>query len=129
VPARKERLLRVLKKGINVSRLGEAKEPSCEVWTFDDNVMTEEMKKILSEEWTEDQSRLCQWLAPAFGRIAYEVENGGYPDDLGGLDLDLLEEHLDSEVEADVLMLQDVEKAYRIALRFVKWVLEEMQAD
>jgi len=129
VPTRKERLLRVLKKGIMVSRLGEGNEPSCEVWTFDDQVMTEEMKKILSEEWTEDQGRLCQWLAPAFGRIAYEVENGGYPDDLAGLDLDLLEEHLDSEVEADVLMLRDVEKAYRIAFRFVRWFMEEMQTD
>jgi len=122
-------LLRVLKKGIKVSGLGEAKEPSCEVWNFDDRIVTGEMKKILSEEWTEDQSRLCQWLAPAFGRIAYEVENGGYPDDLAGLDLDLLEEHLDSEVEADVLMLQDVEKAYRIALRFVRWFLDETLAD
>lgn len=129
MPTRKERLLSVLKKGITVSRLGEAKEPSCEVWTFDDHVMTEEMKKILSEEWIEDQSRLCQWLAPAFGRIAYEVENGGYPNDLEGLDLDLLEEHLDSEVEADVFMLRDVEKAYRIAFRFVRWFLGEMEPE
>ncbi len=57
------------------------------------------------------------------------MENGGYPDDLSGLDLDLLEEHLDFEVEADVLMLRDVEKAYRIAFRFVRWFMEEMQTD
>jgi hypothetical protein len=129
VPTRKEMLLRVLKKGIMVSRSDEGDAPSCEVWTFDDRIMTREMKKMLSEEWTEDQSRLCQWLAPVFGRIAYEVENGGYPDDLAGLDLDLLEEHLDYEVEADILMLREVEKAYRIAFRFVRWFLDETPAD
>jgi hypothetical protein len=122
-------LLRALKKGIMVSRSDEGDAPSCEVWTFDDRIMTREMKKMLSEEWTEDQSRLCQWLAPVFGRIAFEVENGGYPDDLAGLDLDLLEEHLDYEVEADILMLREVEKAYRIAFRFVRWFLDETPAD
>jgi hypothetical protein len=39
------------------------------------------------------------------------VENGGYSDDLAGLDLDLLEEHLNSELEAGILMFRDVEKA------------------
>lgn len=112
-----------------ISRSDEGDAPSCEVWAFDGQIMTREMKKMLSEEWTEDQSRLCQWLAPAFGRIAYEVENGGYPDNLEGLDLDLLEGHLDSEVEADILMLQDVEKAYRIAFRVVRWFLYETPAD
>ena len=57
------------------------------------------------------------------------MENGGHPDDLAGLDLDLLEEHLDSEVEADILMLQDMEKAYSIAFRFVRWFLDETLAD
>ena len=74
----------------------------------------------------EDEDRLCQWLAPAFGRMAYEVENGGYSDDL---DLDLLEEHLSSEVEADIPMLRDVEKAYHIAFRFVRWFLDETPTD
>lgn len=108
-----------------VSRPVEGGEPSCDLWTFNDRVMTEEMKKILSEEWTEDQGRLCLWLAPAFGRIAYEVENGGYPDDLEGLDLDRLEEHLDFEVEADIVMLREIERAYQIAFRFVRWLLDE----
>ncbi len=109
-----------------VSRSGEGDEPSCDLWTFDGRVMTEEMKKILSEEWTEDQGRLCRWLAPAFERIAYEVENGGYPDDLEGLDLNRLEEHLNFEVEADIIMLREIERAYRMAFRFVRWFLEEM---
>jgi hypothetical protein len=125
---RKERLLRVLREGIKVRRL-EAEDPSCEVWDFDDEVMTGKMMKILSKEWNEDQGRLCRWLAPAFSRIAREVENGGYHDDLAGLDLKLMEEHLTSEVEADVVMLREVEKAYRIALRFVRWFLDEMPTD
>jgi hypothetical protein len=126
---RKERLLRVLREGIKVRRLVEAEEPFCEVWDFDDQVMTGEMKKILSEEWNADQERLCRWPAPPFSRIAYEVETGGNPDNLAGLDLKLMEEHLDSEVEADVVMLSEVEKAYRIAFRFVRWFLDEMPTD
>jgi hypothetical protein len=126
---RKERLLHVLREGIKVRRQEEAEDPSCEVWSFDDRVITEEMKKILSEEWNADHGHLCRWLAPAFDRIAYEMENGGYPDDMAGLDLKLMEEHLDSEVEADVLMLREVEKAYRIAFRFVRWFLDDMPTD
>lgn len=126
---RKGRLLRVLRDGIRVRRLEEGDGPSCEVWDFDDQVITGEMKKILSEEGDADQGRLCRWLAPAFGRIAYEVKKGGYPDDLAGLDLKLMEEHLTSEVEADIVMLREVEKAYRIAFRFVRWFLDEMPTD
>jgi len=127
VPTKKEGLLQVLDKGIAVKRSDDGDEPSCEVWIFDDRIMTEKMKKMLSDVWTIDQSRLCRWLAPAFERIAYEVKNGGYPDDLEGLDL--LEKHLDSEVEADVLMLREVEKAYRIAFRCVRWFLDETTTD
>ena len=53
------------------------------------------------------------------------VENGGYSDDLVGLDLDLLEEHLNSELEAGILMFRDVEKACDIASRFVRCFQDE----
>jgi hypothetical protein len=57
------------------------------------------------------------------------VENGCYSDDLVGLDLDLLGEHLNSELEAGILMFRDVEKAYDIASRFVRCFQDETPTD
>lgn len=124
-PKKRERLIEVLKKGIS---LEDRMSPGSQLTAFEDAVLTGRMKEILAEDWVGDEGRLFRWLAPAFGRIAYEVENGGYGEDLEGLDLEVLKEHLVSEVEADITMLREVEEAYGIAFRFIGWLIEDMES-
>ena len=96
------------------------------IWTFNDEVMTEDMMDWLSQKGVEEDCGHCEWLAQVFERIAYEVEGGNYPDDLEGLDLELLKEHLKMEVEADVFLLRKIESAYDVAFDFISWILARL---